>query len=83
MPKQVTYPGPCTLIVDVDSAGNAIVGRLLFKASNGAIEEVTIGPAIANPAIVFSSLGTVSERAGFKAVLAAAVAAGKAALGDV
>lgn len=82
MPKIITFSPTVQLVVDVDGATGAPTrGRLVFKASNGSHEEATIGGADAD--IAFNTLGTAAERAGFRAVVAAAVAAGKLHIGDV
>lgn len=67
-----------TVRIEVDATGNPQHGIILIHTDDGHSIPVTIGPG---GNIAFGSLGTAGQRAGFIAVVAAAVTAAHTAKG--
>lgn len=81
MPKSITFTPQVELRITCDADGTPQRGDLVYRGTNGYTELATIGGTGSD--VLFSSLGTAGERSGFKNVVAAAIAAGKAKIGDV
>jgi len=82
MPKTITFDPSVEVEITCDSAGAPSLGNITFIGSNRSRERVSVGPGTGFD-VDFSTLRTSAERTAFRAVLAAAIAAGRVKIGDV